>query len=106
MGLSHPPPGDKREVVDTTYTVDPDKGSKIIFDDRALEAERMTAFISANSSSLLQRTQIGTELTEARQLLLPRGVWAYVFRNRKWCMYLSPLTSLYRYADKNKPSSM
>lgn len=95
MGLSHPPPGDKREVVDTTHTVDPDKGSNGIFDDRALEAERMTAFISANSSTLLQRTPIGIELTEARQLLLPRGVWAYIFRNRKWCMYPWPPTSLY-----------
>lgn len=86
MGLSHPPPGDKREIVDTTHTVDPEKGSNLIFDDRALEAERMTTFISANSSGLLQRTQVGVELTEARQLLLPRTVWAYVFRNRKWGM--------------------
>lgn len=73
-------------MVDTTHSVDPDKGSNAIFDDRALEAERMNAFIGANSSSLLQRTQVGVGLTEARQLLLPRGVWAYVFRNRRWCM--------------------
>ena len=46
----------------------------------------MNAFISANNSSLLRRTQVGVDLTEARRLLLPRGVWAYVFRNRRWCM--------------------
>jgi hypothetical protein len=78
-------------VIDSTHTVHPEKGSVEIFDDRTLEVERMNAYISANNFSLLRRTPVGGNLSEQQQLLLPRGVWAYVFRNRQWCMISCPL---------------
>ena len=56
---------------------------RMIYDDHRLDRQRTLDFIKANGS-LLRPVSVDQQLTEEKLLFLPRRVYGFVLRSRKW----------------------